>query len=108
MIRAVSLGMVLMVLVAASGGERERSADRGEYIFKNRCVFCHDPASEEPRVGPGFGGMVSKKSFFPVSGRRINLRIFKELLREPSGIMPPFGDLTDQELEDVYRYLEGL
>lgn len=103
----LALGLVLFVVLAAKA-EDHASVKRGEYIFMNRCVMCHFPDTRKTRVGPGMKGIISQSSFFPVSKKRVSLKFFKELLKKPAGIMPGFKDLSPRDLEDLYRYLEGL
>ena len=85
MARYITLGLIILFMLAGNSEGSEPSAERGRYIFMNRCVICHYPDSARTRVGPGMKGMVSKKSFFPVSKRRVSPKIFQELLQQPAG-----------------------
>jgi hypothetical protein len=106
--RYITLGLITLFMLAGISEGSEPSAQRGRYIFMNRCIICHYPDSARTRVGPGMKGMVSRNSFFPVSKRRVSPKIFGELLEQPAGIMPSFKDLSQGEIADLYRYLEGL
>ncbi len=97
------------------------TAERGKVLIEDRgCVACHSLDGTE-RVGPTFRGIFGRKKTVVTDGEEREITVDEEYLREsilePNAdivkgfppAMPPQGDqLTDEELEDIIRYLKKL
>lgn len=86
---------------------RPDSINRGGIIFKEKCIFCHDPNSTETIVGPGLKSIL-KKPELPVSRRPATPDNIRNQLRKPFGRMPSFDYLTKEEVDDVIAFLSTL
>jgi len=83
------------------------AAERGREILHQRCSFCHATNSKAFRMGPGLKGIL-KGEELPMSKRPANRENIKRQIREPFRSMPPFLDLTDEDVEAIIDYLETL
>ncbi len=89
---------------------RKRGVDamtRGNEIFRTRCSPCHYSDKLEDKVGPGLLGLFGRGRL-PFSGRPATIENVKRQLRTPINQMPPFTDLTDEQVEDVVAFLLSL
>ena len=87
--------------------ETKGLAATGEQLFKQNCSACHLTDSTATKVGPGLKG-VFKQQKFPVSGRSVSADNFRQILKSPVGKMPPFGHLTDEQMNALLNYLKTL
>jgi mono/diheme cytochrome c family protein len=87
--------------------ETKGLAATGEQLFKQNCSACHFTDSTASKVGPGMKG-VFKQDKFPVSGRPVSDDNFRQILKTPVGKMPPFGHLTDEQVNALLDYLKTL
>jgi mono/diheme cytochrome c family protein len=79
----------------------------GEQLFKQNCSACHFTDSTDTKVGPGLKG-IFKQNKFPVSGRSVSDDSFRQILKTPVSKMPPFGHLTDEQVNALLNYLKTL
>lgn len=89
---------------------RRRGTDaitRGKEIFQKRCSPCHYPDKLEDKVGPGLLDLFGRGRL-PFSGRPATVENVKRQLRTPISQMPPFTDLSDEEVEDIIAFLLSL
>ncbi|HEX5419226.1 MAG TPA: c-type cytochrome [Gammaproteobacteria bacterium] len=103
---ACCAGFAARAQAPASGGGPTGSAERGAQLYKAyRCYACHGFTGETgpgPRLNPP----------------RLDQSAFIAYVRNPAtifrgnvaGAMPPYAgkDVSDQDLADVYAYLESL
>lgn len=102
-VESIEVGELRELLAAAlpRGGRR---AERGFEIFYQRCISCHSSHL--------IGGTIGVELSVPVSVTRYWVRPqLKRFIRNPAAFrarsrMPSFEDLTDQDLEDLLRYLD--
>ncbi len=83
------------------------SIGRGGTIFAARCAACHDPLSTRTIVGPGLKGLL-KNPTLPKSGHPATAESIRFQLRQPTGSMPSFAYLSEDEKEDLIAYLNTL
>lgn len=79
----------------------------GAALFQSNCSACHFTDSTANKIGPGLKG-VFQMANFPVSGRAVSDENFKTLLAAPFDKMPPFGNLTPQQVDALLAYLKTL
>lgn len=88
--------------VVPKGAGRRSAAYRGFVIFKARCVRCHSMNLEGGKIGPDLNAPMSVTEYR-------SKRMVKEFIRRPSKYrhtqMPDHEDLSERDLEDLYRYL---
>lgn len=90
-----------------AGAEATGLAAQGEQLFKQNCSACHFTDSTATKVGPGLKG-VFKQDKFPISGRPISDDNFRGILKAPFSKMPPFGHLSEEQVEALLDYLKTL
>ena len=52
--------------------------------------------------------VVTGKNKFPISGRPVSDESFRQILKTPYSKMPPFGHLTDEQVNALLDYLKTL
>ena len=86
----------------AQAGSPER---RGYALFQGRCVRCHALNGEGGKVGPDLNEPMSVTAYRPKA-------MVKEFIRNPSKYrhtyMPDHLDLSERDLEDLWRYFHYL
>lgn len=92
---------------APVGVEVKGLAADGAAIFKQNCSACHHTDSTAIKVGPGLKGIFQLDKF-PVSGSPVSDENFRKQLITPFGKMPPFGQLSDQQVNALLEYLKTL
>lgn len=95
--------------VGSKGGVKTdpESIEKGQKLFNAKCSSCHDAHSTNTIVGPGLKGVL-KTEKLPVSKKPATPGNVRSQLREPFSKMPPFKDLTKEELEDIIAFLQTL
>lgn len=88
---------------------------RGQELFRNMCAACHSRDMEMDLTGPKLKGVTKKydrewlyaftrNSYQMIAaGDSLAVRIWKEW--KPT-VMSSFPNLTDEELDDIYYYVE--
>jgi len=79
----------------------------GGNLFEQNCSFCHLTDSTDTRVGPGLKGLF-KTEKMPVSGWPMSVEHLKRQLQTPYEQMPPFPQLSSEEIESLTDYLKSL
>jgi cytochrome c2 len=92
---------------APAGEEIKGLAADGALVFKQNCSACHHTDSTVTKVGPGLKG-VFKQNKFPISGRPVSDDAFRQILKTPYSKMPPFGHLSDEQVDALIAYLKTL
>ena len=82
-------------------------AASGEQLFRQNCSACHFADSTATKVGPGLKG-VFKQDKFPVSKRSVSDDNFRQILMTPFSKMPPFGHLSDEQVDALLNYVKTL
>lgn len=92
---------------APAGEEVKGLAAEGASIFKQNCSACHHTDSTAIKVGPGLKGIFQLDKF-PVSGLAVSDENFRKQLITPFSKMPPFGQLSDEQVNALLDYLKTL
>jgi cytochrome c len=89
------------MLSAAKG-----DAAKGKAVFE-QCAVCHNPDSDEKKMGPGLKGLYKKDKL--VSGKKPTDATVKARIDEGGSGMPAYKDmLSDAEKDDLIAYLKTL
>lgn len=80
---------------------------RGKKLFDAKCAFCHDTHSNTTVVGPGLKGVLKNKNL-PISKRPATPENIRKQLRDPFNKMPPFSNLTEEDVGDIIAFLNTL
>lgn len=87
---------------------KEGNADRGKKLFAELCASCHYIDKKDfKRAAPGLKGILTEKNL-PVSKKPANAENIISQLKKPYKYMPPFNDLTDEQLADLIAYMKTL
>lgn len=79
------------------------SNSNGEKIFKTYCWGCHHQTSEA--FGPSFRYIASKRTEGEIIAQIVNPEETYKLLGYKRNSMPPFNDLSGNELKDIVDYI---
>ena len=90
-----------------AAAETTGPAAEGAQVFSQNCSVCHHTDSNAIKVGPGLKG-IFKQDKFPVSGLAVSDENFRKQLKTPFGKMPPFGQLSDEQVNALLNYLKTL
>ncbi len=85
----------------------EGLAAEGAVVFQQNCSACHLTDSTTTKIGPGLKG-IFKRDKFPVSGLAVSEENFRKQLKTPFNKMPPFGHLSEENIETLVDYLNTL
>lgn len=91
----------------------EPDAEAGQATFAANCTACHN-TNDQQLVGPGLAG-VGTRAATTIPGKTAD-EYLRESIRTPADflvdgfapIMPPFGGLSDGEVENLIAYLKTL
>jgi len=92
---------------APAGEEIKGPAAEGAMVFEQNCSACHHTDSTTKKVGPGLKG-IFKQDKFPMSGLSVSDENFRKQLKTPFSKMPPFGHLSDEQVDALLDYLKTL
>ena len=79
----------------------------GEGVFNDNCTMCHYRDSTKTKVGPGLKGIFSRKTS-PVAGFPVTEDNIRKQITRGGENMPPYGYLSEPEVEAVIEYLKTL
>lgn len=96
-----------LVIPAPAPRTDPESVRRGKRLYEGKCTRCHDPRSNETVVGPGHKDIL-RSPRLPASGRPATPGNIARQLRAPYRYMPSFGDLTEEQVQDLIAYLNTL
>jgi cytochrome c len=98
-----------LTLVAGSVGMRaagKADAAKGKVVFE-QCGVCHNPDSDEKKMGPGLKGLYKKEKM--TNGKKPSDATVRARIDEGGNGMPAYKDmLSDQEKDDLIAYLKTL
>jgi cytochrome c len=98
----LTLAVGSKVMLSADKGD----AAKGKEVFE-QCGVCHNPDSEEKKMGPGLKGLFKKDKM--ANGKKPTDATVRTRVDEGGGGMPAYKDmLSDQEKEDLLAYLKTL
>jgi cytochrome c len=103
--------VAIFTALAAGTGMAVRAADKGDpakgkEVFE-QCGVCHNPDSEEKKMGPGLKGLFKKDKL--TNGKKPTEGNVRAKIDEGGNGMPAYKDvLGDQEKDDLIAYLKTL
>jgi cytochrome c len=103
--------VALVAALAAGAGMGARAADKGDpakgkEVFE-QCGVCHNPDSDEKKMGPGLKGLFKKDKL--INGKKPTEANIRAKIDEGGNGMPAYKDmLSDQEKDDLIAYLKTL
>jgi len=98
-----------LTLAASSIGRlaaAKPDAAKGKLVFE-QCAVCHNPDSDEKKMGPGLKGLFKKDKM--ANGKKPTDATVRARIDEGGSGMPAYKDmLSDQEKDDLLAYLKTL
>jgi cytochrome c2 len=99
-----------LTVAAASAGLQLHAAKpdaaKGKVVFE-QCAVCHNPDSDEKKMGPGLKGLFKKDKM--TNGKKPTDANVRSRIDEGGSGMPAYKDmLSDQEKDDLLAYLKTL
>jgi cytochrome c2 len=80
--------------------------EKGKVVFE-QCAICHNPDSDEKKMGPGLKGLFKKDKLS--SGKKPTEANVRARIDDGGNGMPAYKDmLSDQEKDDLIAYLKTL
>lgn len=86
---------MLAAAIAASAASAEDSA-AGARVYAANCAACH---------GANRAGVAGAFPALTDVGKRLDQKQIKERIRKGGGMMPPFGHLSEKDVEDLAAFL---
>ena len=91
-------------MAALSSGKGD--PEKGKAVFE-QCAICHNPDSDEKKMGPGLKGLFKKDKLS--SGKKLTEANVRARIDDGGNGMPAYKDmLSDQEKDDLIAYLKTL
>jgi cytochrome c len=98
----VGLAVGSKVMLSADKGD----AAKGKAVFE-QCGVCHNPDSDEKKMGPGLKGLFKKDKMS--NGKKPTDANVRARIDEGGSGMPAYKDmLSDSEKDDLIAYLKTL
>ena len=90
---------------AASGDTPQ--IGQGADLFVQKCALCHFADKSETKIGPGLKGLFQQDRLV-VSQKPVSEDAIINQLSSPVGSMPPFPDLSQEQIQALIAYLKTL
>ncbi len=97
--------LLIAGFVYAAGCRQPSPATRGKAVFDAQCVACHSAGRDRKR-GSGLGGIFGWKALG--NNQDMNEPNLRALIRKGAPGMPPFGNLSEPQMDDLIAYLKTL
>jgi mono/diheme cytochrome c family protein len=98
----VGLAVGSKVMLSAGKGD----AEKGKAVFE-QCAVCHNPDSDEKKMGPGLKGLFKKDKMS--NGKKPTEANVRSRVDEGGSGMPAYKDmLSDSEKDDLIASLKTL
>jgi uncharacterized membrane protein len=112
LVTVISLGFFGGELVYGVRDEAAAATDspvvnQGAELFGSRCSLCHYTDKSATKVGPGLKGLFQLDQL-PVSRKPVTEDAITNQLKMPVGKMPPFTDLTPEQIQALITYMKTL
>ena len=110
---------LLFALLFSTNMSAEATADIGKGLFKNNCAQCHNKNMRDDLTGPALGGVrerwegreeilyawIRNSQAVVQSGDEYAVNIYNKWGKT---LMNPFPNLTDDEIESLLIYIDGM
>lgn len=113
------LNSILIIFLSTAVLSAAPDLDKGKTLFKDNCASCHNKNMKDDMTGPALGGAKERWASYPkedlTKWMRNSQSLIKsghpratELFAKWKTTMTPFPNLTDQDIDDVFAYIEGV
>jgi cytochrome c oxidase subunit 2 len=86
-------------------------AAAGQQIFKDNCMSCHAVSAEGAGLGPNLTNFANRERVAGIlehNDQNIKNWVHEPTSQKPGAKMPAFKDLSDNQLNDLVKYLNSL
>lgn len=94
-IRIAALPFLAAALTAAPAIAQDAAA--GAKLYASNCSACH---------GPDRAGIAGTFPALTDVNKRLDPKQIKEKIKKGGGLMPPFGQLSEKDVEDIATFLK--
>ncbi|MCW0422368.1 hypothetical protein NB713_000311 [Xanthomonas sacchari] len=91
-----TMAVVLLGATLATKAWAKDDPAAGAQLYANHCIACHGPT--RAGVPPTFPALTDV-------GKRLQPAQIKEKIRKGGGLMPPFSQLSQQDVDDLASFL---
>ncbi|MBI5788906.1 MAG: c-type cytochrome [Candidatus Schekmanbacteria bacterium] len=89
-----------------SGKEPDpEKAKKGGALFAVWCRGCHEIKTKDNRIGPSLKDLFKRENL-PASSKRVTGQNIRVQIRAPFRYMPPFPNLSEEEIEQIIEFLK--
>jgi len=92
---------------AVAASDDSTLVSQGAKLFAKNCSMCHNTDSTKAKVGPGLKDLF-KNSQLPVSKKPVSDDSVVNQLKTPFDQMPPYPNLTDEQVQSLLAYMKTL
>ena len=92
-----------LAIFSLEGCRRETPAARGRTVFEEQCASCHSTGRDR-KLGSGLYGIFGWRALG--NGKDMNEQNLRQLIIKGVPNMPPFANLTPQQMDDLIAYLK--
>lgn len=112
--------LLLLLLPTLPGMSQEADLEAGKTLFRNQCATCHNRDMKSKLTGPALGGTQERWADYPREDLYAWIRNSQALIAtgHPRAVavwnewkptlMNNFPNLTDQEIENLLAYIDGV
>lgn len=93
-LKSIAVALAAAIATAAASAE---DAAAGAKVYAANCAACH---------GANRAGTVGAFPALTDVGKRLDPKQIKERIRKGGGMMPPFGHLSEKDVEDLAAFLK--
>jgi len=90
-------GLPLLAAAIATAAASAEDATAGAKVYAANCAACH---------GANRAGVAGAFPALTDVGKRLDQNQIKERIRKGGGMMPPFGHLSEKDVEDLAAFLK--
>ena len=96
-IGVAGLSPLAVALAVAATAASAKDTVAGARVYAANCAACH---------GANRAGVAGAFPALTDVGKRLDPKQIKERIRKGGGMMPPFGHLSDKDVEDLAAFLK--
>lgn len=93
----LTAALLLLATTFANTASSAEDAAAGAKLYATNCVACH---------GANRAGIPGTFPALTDVGKRLDARQVKEKIQKGGGLMPPFGYLSEKDVEDLAAFLK--
>lgn len=94
-LRIAALPLLAAAFAAAPAGAQDAAA--GAKLYAANCASCH--GADRAGMGDTFPALTDV-------GKRLDAKTIKERIKAGGGLMPPFGQLSQKDIDDLTAFLK--